>query len=97
MRTGLKYPAEDLIKPHDVSVGKFALIFKLRRIRIGHMPVHIPFDIAYLRAVKHGADRAHDVVPHLPARQVKKKLISAEARPSHGRLYRPVGVLPIEL
>lgn len=79
-----EYAVEHLVKSDDISVGKLALIGKTRRIRIGHMPVHIPFDIAYLRAVERFSDAFNNVIAHLLARKIQQKLISAEARLADG-------------
>ena len=92
-----EYAVEHLVKSDDISVGELALIGQRRRIRIGHMPVHIPFNIAYLRAVERFSDAFNNVIAHLLARKIQQKLISAEARLADGRLYRPVRVRAVKL
>ena len=61
------------------------------------MPVHIPFDIAYLCAVKNISDAFNDIVAHLFARKIEQKLISAEARLAGRRLYRPIRMGAVEV
>ena len=63
VRPRVEHAVQHLVEAEDVAV-------RIRPAHAGHLAVHVPLYIAYLRAVEQARDRVDDVVAHLAPREV---------------------------
>ncbi|MNI25186.1 hypothetical protein D3C73_788250 [compost metagenome] len=89
----------DPVQPQHVAVGCFSLALRRQggRADLGHMPVHIPFDIGDRCRCQNAANGINDIVAYLRARQIQNQLVAGLAASAVRHMQAPVGMGAVQL
>ena len=69
--------AKYVVETNDISMMKFALVFKSCGIRIAYMAIIIPFNVGNIRLLKYLTNRFDDIIANLRSTKIENVLISA--------------------